>query len=319
MTERPEASPERGRLHAQGFRTETQLAADAAVFEQAQIALRDAEAMRQRLVKYTGERIKKALRAKIEAVHADLLSLESSFQLETERLRRIKTMVANCTMRAHREGIVVYANRTNGRGRTELQIGEGLTVYPSQPIFRLLDARHLEVRARINESQITRVRSGQRVLIHLEAYPDRVLEGSVAEIMPIPSAADGPFSDVRSFSANVRIESGAFESMRPGLSAALEFLVEQRHEVTRVPLEAIRWVDDRSYAVVETSTPDGPDWLWKPVALGATDTEFAEVKSGLTPGDRVIAHCDSLPEMEPGQVETERELDLAMEGRNGGR
>jgi multidrug resistance efflux pump len=299
-------------VRAKGYRTETQLDADQAAFQQAEIAFRDAEAMRTRLVRYTGARIKKALRAKVEAVRADLLSLQSSFQLEAERLRRIEAMVANCTMRAPRDGIIVYANRTNGRGRIELQIREGLTVYPSQPIFRLLDARNLQVRARINESQIMRVRSGQSVMIHLDAFPDRVLTGSVAEIIPIPSLVDGPYSDVRSFYANVRIESGGFAALRPGMSAELRFLVEKRHEVTRVPLEAIRWVDDRSYAVVAAPNPDGPDWLWRPVALGAFDAEFAEVKSGLAPGDRVIAHCDHLPEMESDQLETQRDLDLAM-------
>ena len=102
-----------------------------------------------------------------------------------------------------------------------MQIRAGLTVYPSQPIFRLLDPRHLQVRARINESQVALVRSGQPVLIHLEAFPDRPLRGRVAAIVPIPSLADGPYSDVRYFYATVRIESGGFDALRSGLSAQL--------------------------------------------------------------------------------------------------
>ena len=77
--------PGRGRPLPRGSGRRRQVDADAAMFQQAEIALRDAEGMLTRLVKYTGKRILKARRAKIEAIHADLLSLESSFRLETER------------------------------------------------------------------------------------------------------------------------------------------------------------------------------------------------------------------------------------------
>ena len=50
-------------------------------------------------------------------------------------------MIAHCTMRAPHDGVVVYANRVNGWGTVETQIREGMRVYQSQPIFRLLDPR----------------------------------------------------------------------------------------------------------------------------------------------------------------------------------
>ena len=295
-----------------GFRTESQVNADASMLEQTQIALRDAEGMLEQLVKYTGKRIQKARKAKLQAIQADLLSLESSFRLETERLKRIQAMIANCTMRAPGDGIIVYATQSNGWGTVETEIREGLFVHPSQPIFRLLDPRHMQVRARINESQVARIRPGQRVLIHLEAFPDHPLRGSVAEIVPIPSPDGNPFSDVRSFYATVRIESGGFDALTTGLSAELEFLVETRRRVPRVPLEAIRWVGERSFAATVVSTTTGLDWRWTPIALGVTDTSFAEVVKGLAPGDRVIAHAESLPATDLGPPDPKTNLDLAL-------
>jgi HlyD family secretion protein len=304
--------------HAKGFRTEAQVVADAAISQQAEFALRDAECMLKRLVKYTGKRILKARSAKIEAIHADLLSLESCFQLEAVRLKRIEAMIANCSMPARRDGIIVHANRVNSWGTVEMHIREGLRVYQSQPIFRLLNPRHLQVKAMINESQVARVRSGQSVLIHLEAFPDRPLRGTVAEIMPISSLAKGPFSDVRSFYATVRIESGGFDELRTGLTAELEFLVENRHNVPRVPLEATRSFGDRTFAAIAISTTDGVDWLWRPISLGATDTTFAEVVSGLEPGDRVIAHSECLPPLEVGPLGSETISNLALKDHHAG-
>ena len=295
-----------------GFRTAAGVEADAAGLQLAEITLRDAQGMLRRLVKFTSKRILKAHRAKIEAIHADLLSLESSFQLEGERKKRIETMIANCTMRAPRDGVVVHANRVNGWGTVEMRIREGLRVYQSQLIFRLLDSDRMHVLARINESRIARVRSGQAVSIHLDAYPDRALTGSVADIMPIPSLAKGPFSDVHAFLAKVRIESGGFDALRSGLTAELKFMVETRHRVPRVPLEAIRWFGSQTFAAMVVSTTTGLHWLWRPIELGVSDTTFAEVVSGLEPGDRVIAHSERLPLEGPGTPDPDTMTDLAL-------
>lgn len=225
-------------------------------------------------------------------------------------------MIANCTMRAPRDGIIVYADQPAGSGMVDSQIREGLPVRPLQPIFRLLDPHHIQARANINESQVALIKVGQPVLIRLEAFPDRPLRGSVAEIVPIPSVADRLYSDVRTFFATVRIESGGFDALTTGLTAELEFLIECKHHVTRVPLEAVRWVGDRSFAATLDPATDGQDWQWRLIELGVTNTNFAEVVSGLEPGDRVVAHSETLPpadlDLPPDREQT---LDLALQGK----
>jgi HlyD family secretion protein len=304
------------RVFAKGFRTATQVNADAAVLEQTNIALRNAEGTLEQLVMYTGKRIIKARKARIQAIHADLLSLESAFRLERQRLKRIETMIANCTLRAPRDGIIVYASQSYGSGAIDTQIRQGLIVHPMQPIFRLLDAQHIQVRARINESQVARIRPGQTVLIRLEAFPDRPLRGSVAQIVPIPSLAGGSFSDVRTFFATVRIESGAFDALTTGLTAEVDFLVDTRRQVTRVPLESVRWIGDRSFAAAIVATTTGEEWQWRPIALGVTNVNFAEVVTGLEPGDRVVAHSESLPTTDLDLPAPAQTLDLALEGKD---
>ena len=290
---------------AKGFRSEAQVAADSAMLEQAAIALYDAEGMLTRLVKFTGKRILTAHRARIEAIHADLLSLESSFRLETDRLKRIEGMIANCTMCASCAGIVIHANGASGWSSGDTQIREGLIVHQFQPIFRLLDPCHLRVRAKINESQVARIKPGQPVLIHLEAFPDRPMRGSVAAIVPIPSLASGQFPDVRTFYATVRIDSGDFDVLTYGLECRARNPGGHPCHVARVPLQAIRWADDRPFAATVVNSKDGQNWRWTPIVLGLTNTTFAEVVSGLEPGDRVIAHAESLPSTGLGSRQTD--------------
>jgi multidrug resistance efflux pump len=282
-------------LAARGFRTAAQARADSAALDEAEIALGEAKGMLVQLLKHTGKRIITAHAAKIAAIRADLLALESAFRLESSRLKRIETMIAHCTIRAPRDGTVAYAHRVNRWGTVELQIREGLPVYQSQPIFRLLDARRMQVRARINESQVARVKSGQPVSIHLEAFPDHPMRGRVAEVTPIASLANGPFSDVRIYDARVCIDSGGFDELRAGLSAELRIEVETHRHVTRIPLESVRWVGDQTFVALATCDGTDIDWHWQPVELGVSDAAFAEVVSGLEAGERVVAHSDILP------------------------
>ena len=136
----------------------------------------------------------------------------------------------------------------------------------------------------------------------------------MTDITAIPVPVNGPISDVRAYFATVRIESGNSESLRAGLSAEVAFQVETERRVTRIPLEAIRWIGGRTFAALAITATTGPPWQWKPIALGVSDTLFAEVVSGLEPGDQVVVDSESLPAPEP--VSPEPMTALAFEGRH---
>lgn len=283
---------------AKGYRTPSQVEADALSLQQAQFRLTEAQGMANRLEQYTAPRLLKSLGAKIEANKADQLAQESSFQLESDRLRRLEKAVANCTLRAPRDGIVVYYNPPNRWGRVEDQITEGMTVHEGQTLIELPDPTRMRVRARVNESKVSLVRPGMRALITVDAFPERPLAGKVGEVTPIPAGADGPVSDVKIYYATVSIDAGGFEGLRPGLSAEVAFLVEAHQKVTRVPLQAVRWVDSQAFVAVTSATTRAGDrqkWTWRNVQLGQSDTAYFQVVSGLKPGDRVVADPAQLP------------------------
>ncbi len=279
-----------------GFRSQAQVNADELASQQAEIALREAEGMLDRLENFTGKRIEKARKAKIEAIRADQLSLQSSFVLEEERLKRLEKMVEKCTLRSPRDGIVVYANQANSWGQVESQIQEGVTVRQSQPIFSVPNPKHMQVKAKINESKVAQIQSGQAATIRVDAFPDRLLRGKVLDITAIPAPANGPVSDVRIYYAMVQILSGEFEGLRPGLSAEVNFEITTEQDVTRVPVETLVWVGSQPFAALQLPNPtdQGTNWQWKPLKLGLSDSQYAEVLSGLKPGDHVIAAPDAL-------------------------
>jgi HlyD family secretion protein len=280
-----------------GFRTTAQLKADQLNDQQARIALQEAEGMLERLEKFTGSKIIKSLEAKVKAIEADKKNQEASFQLEQQRRDRLQKNINNCTLRAPEDGILVYVNQTNGWGRVIQQIDQGVTVREGQPIFQLPDPKHMRVKARINETKVGHIKTGQEALIKVDAFPERPMHGTVAEVTAISTPVNGPFSDVRIYYASVNIDEG-FEDLRPGLTAEVFFRTDTRFGVTRVPIQAIRVIDGKHYVAVHEPSrqaEQNPSWRWKRVELGLSDPDFVEVISGVKQGDQVVANSRSLP------------------------
>jgi HlyD family secretion protein len=279
---------------ALGFRTPFQKRADELTLEQSEIALAEGKGMLERLSKYTGPKLKKSLEANVLAIRADLLNQQKSFSFEEQRLNELLRNIDHCTIKAPGDGVVVYAVSTDRMGMVTDVIDEGVTVRENQPIFNLPDPLHMRVKAKINESKMALVQEGQRATVVVDAYPDEPLEAVVAEVTPISIPIRG--SDVRIYYANVNIKNG-FERLRPGLSAQIVIEVERRHNVTRIPIDAIRWVDGRAYVAVhdpQREQAGQPPWHWQEIEMGLSDPRFTEVVKGLRPGDRVVADPSGL-------------------------
>jgi hypothetical protein len=287
---------------AMSFRTPFQVKGDRFSYEQTEIALKEAQGMLERLSKYTGPKIIKSLEANVAAIRADLLTQEASFSLEDQRLKRLQRNIEHCKVSAPGDGILVYANQTNNWGMVTDVIDEGVTLREKQPIFNLPDPLHMRVRAKINESKVALVQTGQAANVFVDAFPDRPLKGVVAEVTPISIPIRG--SDVRIYYANIDIKEG-FDALRPGLSAEIIVEVERRENVTRVPIDAIRWSSGRPYVAVQDRGREAAGqepWHWQEIEVGLSDPDFIEVVKGLKPGDRVVAEPVNLPAPAPERI-----------------
>jgi len=283
-------------MQKKGYRTRNQVKGDVLALEQAKIALGEATNMIERLTKQTGPKLLKSLEANVRAIESDKLLQDASFNLEDQRLKRIRKNIKNCTLLAPRDGIVVYANETNRWGQVTAQIDQGVTVRQDQPIFNLPDPKHMRVKARINESKFAMVHTDQVVKIVVDAYPERPLQGRVAEVAAINTPLNA--SDVKIYYANVDIID-EFDDLRPGLSAQVIFKIDARKAVIRVPLESIRWVGAQTYVALYDrllAEAGKKPWSWRNIELGLSDSRYAEVVSGVQAGDRVVASPLDLPE-----------------------
>lgn len=288
------------KLFAQGLKTASQVKADVFNYERAEIALSEANGMLRRLNKFTAPRLLINLEAKLASIRSDVLAQEAAFTLEDRRLKDIEKMIKFCTLRAPLDGVVVYANQANAWGRVDDQIREGVAVREGQPIFTIPDSNRMRVKARVNESKYAGIEIGQEVEVRVDAFPDLPFKGRVAEVTAIPAPAAGPISDVKIYYAMINIDNAGFQDLRPGMSAEVRFDQGSHAQVTRVPVQAIRRSGQDSFVAV----PSAKGYRWQPVELGVSNASYVEIRSGVQPGERVVADPRSLPEPPGRRAET---------------
>ena len=115
--------------------------------------------------------------------------------------------------------------RQTWKGAGPADVQEGDQLGPGSPVLEVVNQASMQVRAQVNQVDMPHIRAGQPVTVRLDAYPDLVLSGRIAQIAPI--ALPGSFSTrVRTFSAIVAIE-GTSDRLLPDLTAAVDVELER--------------------------------------------------------------------------------------------
>lgn len=127
------------------------------------------------------------------------------------------------------DGIVLSRNVEAGQ-----TVAAGLQAPTLFVIARSLDVLQLE--ARVDESDIGRVRAGQPVTFSVDAYPGREFAGSVRQVRLQPTVTQ----NVVSYTTVIDVPNPD-RLLRPGMTATLDVEVARADDVLRVPAAAVRF------------------------------------------------------------------------------
>lgn len=162
-----------------------------------------------------------------------------------------------------------------------LRYNPGDSVTPGELGAVLADLSNLHIDTTVDELDIAAVKEGQPVEITLDALPNQVLDGVVAQIDLAP-ASDTATTE---FPVVVMLASAAGD-VRMGMTAALSIQVAHKQDVLLVPNWALRLEPGSTDIFVRVLGP-GPAVQQVPVELGLRSELFSEVLSGLSAGQVV--------------------------------
>ena len=180
----------------------------------------DAEKAQQTLeeAKATLQQLRATFDLKRKSAHSAVRLLE----LQRDRAQQVmEHALANTKLMQIKSPIpgVVVLNTIWKQGKMG-QVQEGDQVWAGVTFMQVVDPSSMQVRAFVNQEDILALRFGDTAQIHLDAYPELVFPGKLAEMAPI--AGSGNFSDkLRSFAVVFSI-SGTDPKLMPDLSAAVD-------------------------------------------------------------------------------------------------
>jgi len=272
-------------LAERGYVSEVQLEADRFAVEKAIKELDVAGTKLEVLTNYTKRKMLNRLEAAIKTAETRLKSRQNTYDLDKTRLDKIKDQITKCEIRATASGQVVYANNNNLRiASGTVLIAEGLQVRERQIIIRLPDPKNMQVVAKIHESRIDRVKPGMKATIHVDAFPDLELIGTVRKVgeYPIPQI-NRYLEHIKEYATDVEIHDPP-EGLRAGMNAEVAIQVERLEEALQVPPQAVVQRDGRYFCMVSS----GEELEDREVQIGSANETFVVVEQGLRAGEQVV-------------------------------
>jgi len=163
---------------------------------------------------------------------------------------------------------------------TYVDIKPGDQVSPGTVAFGLADLTHLLVDVEISEVDINRIEIGQPVQLNFDAILEDTFSGEVTAIGLSGLVTQG----VVSFNVTVELKE-ADQRIKPGMTAAVNIVVDQIEDVLLVPNRAVRVVDgERMVFVLE-----GQEMKPLTIDLGVSSDTYSQVLNGkLKEGDLIV-------------------------------
>ncbi|MAE65259.1 MAG: efflux transporter periplasmic adaptor subunit [Phycisphaeraceae bacterium] len=290
------------KLETEGYITGSQLKADALAHQEAQVEVELARNDKRLLEQFTLKRqtaaLTSALRqkefaltktrhlAKSKQVDAEVEERARllTHQREKQRLEKLVTQIAKCTIKAPVDGMVVYASSTQSSFRDMDLLIEGAEVRQHQELIRLPTAGKLQADVKIHESMLNRVRVGLAVRIETDVISGVVFNGRVSKIATLPDAQNRWLNpDLKVYNCTIELDADT-EGLRPGSSCRAEIVTEHHEEALFVPVQAVRRVDGVPVVYVRS----GSAARARQIEVGRNNSVMIHVTKGLEEAERVL-------------------------------
>ena len=158
------------------------------------------------------------------------------------------------------------------------QVSPGAYLRPGDTITQLAQIDSLRVTFSAPELYLGRLGPGSPVRVRTSPFPDLVVTGSVDVIAPVLERTS------RSAELVARVGNPE-QKLRPGMSAEVTVILEQRPGALTIPAEAVFFQGQQAFVY---TVGDGDTVSMTPIELGTRSAARVEVVSGLDAGQAVV-------------------------------
>jgi len=205
-------------------------AASKASVEATKVNLNNAEIKRNR----QEELYKKGLISdqEMENTNSSYASALSSFNNAEARYIQDEDALSKLRLIAPQDGTITFIDGEIG------DLAQGGMFNPSV-LLKLSDLSKMEVYVNVNENDIADISINDAAIIEVDAYQDEKFKGVVKEVAyAATTSSGGSQQQVTNFEVKIQMLE-VVDGMRPGMSATVEIITEERSQVLAIPIQSL--------------------------------------------------------------------------------
>jgi HlyD family secretion protein len=209
------------------------------------------------------------------------------------RLQLAQVNLAHTTIYAPIDGIVISR---------DVDVGQTVAASLQAPtLFTIAqDLTKMQIEAYVDEAYIGMIRKGQPVSFSVYAYPKRKYTGTLKQVRLNPDDEE----DVVKYNCIIHVDNQDL-SLKPGMTATVTILTDERKNVLTVPNSALRYMPEmpleqlselrnklklsRGQGVLWSLTEDGPELIKVHTGL-STETETEVSSDSIQSGMQIIVN-----------------------------
>ena len=221
----------------------------------------------------------------------DLDTAKFNYDTALSTLSEAESDVAETVITAPMDGVVI--GEPKPVGTMAVQGNSNPTV-----IMRIADTANKQILAQVDETDIGKVQVGQEATFTVDAYTDRTFTARVTKISQTDTSNTWDTNSSTSSSSSSSSSSSASviyyyvtldvndpdDVLKLGMTARVDITTSEKQDALVVPIAALKTNDSGSYVV---RVNDDGTTEQVPVKTGIYSSDYVEILSGLTEGDKV--------------------------------
>ena len=216
--------------------------------------------------------------ADLDDFRSRYLTSKAALAAAQERIQQRSVEGGELLIRAPFDGVITQRFAEPGSFVTPTTTASATAGASSSSIVEL--SQGLEVAAKVPESDIGRIRVGQRATVRVDAFPDQLFQARVREIAPRAVKTD----NVTSFEVELDLI-GAAPDLRIGMTVDVDFQTGSTAASTLVPTVAIVTEEGKPGVLL---VGDQGQPRFQAVELGASSGSQTAILQGVNPGTKVF-------------------------------
>lgn len=220
------------------------------------------------------EQAEKNFKLRTAKNEANMQEVFASYSQAQRRLEQIRDVLKGFTVTAPKAGMLIYKRNWDGS-----RIGVGATMSSWDNVVATLpNLKNMISRTFVNEIDISKIKTGQKVIIGVDAFPEMQYTGEVTEVANIGEQMRT--SNAKVFEVVIRVNE--YDSiLRPAMTTKNIIITSVIPQSLYLPIECVHTADSITYVYKASGQ------VRQQVKTGVTNENQIIITAGLAEGDEV--------------------------------